>query len=160
MRFPGGIGQAGTVSELGDEREREAARVCNAAAEWAGEDPSIRAVGLAGSYARGGARADSDVDLVVLADDPRRLLEGDEWHDRFGDVELVRREQFGLLVERRLRLPSGLEIEVGIVPISWAATDPVDPGTHRVVREGFRILFERDRLLTVLVRCVKATSAL
>jgi predicted nucleotidyltransferase len=132
----------------------EAERVCDIAVAWGQDDLSIRAIGLAGSYARGSPRADSDVDLVVLTENPTRLLEEDGWHQRFGDVELVRSEEFGVLVERRLRLPSGLEIEVGIAPTSWAATDPVDTGTQCVVRDGFTILFERDHLLTRLVHSV------
>jgi uncharacterized protein len=102
----------------------------------------------------GSARAGSDVDLVVLAEEPTRLLDDDGWHRHFGEVDLVRSEEFGVVVERRLRLPSGLEIEVGIAPTSWAATDPVDAGTHRVVRDGFRILFDRDRRLARLVQSV------
>jgi hypothetical protein len=70
---------------------------------------------------------------------------------------LVRSEEFGVLIERRLRLPSGLEIEVGIAPTSWAATDPLDDGTHRVVRDGFRILHDRDGLLKNLLDTVSAT---
>jgi hypothetical protein len=42
----------------------------------------------------------------------------------------------GALTERRLRLPSGLEIEFGFVEPSWANVDPVDPGTAAVVLHG------------------------
>ncbi len=104
-------------------------------------------------------RADSDVDLIVLTDEPSRLLNHDEWQNRFGDVELVRSETFGVLVERRLRLVTGLDIEVGVVPTSWAATDPVDAGTHRVVSGGFQVLYDRDGLLTKLVQSVSSTNA-
>jgi len=143
--------------DAANEHAHEADRVFDLAVTGAEGESSFRAIGLAGSYARRAARTDSDVDLVVLAEDPRQLLEDDEWHRRFGDVELVRSEEFGVVVERRLRLPSGLEIEVGIAPTSWAATDPVDAGTHRVVREGFRILVDRDRLLARLVQSVSTT---
>ena len=37
---------------------------------WAASQPDIVAVGLAGSHARGAARPDSDVDLVILSTDP------------------------------------------------------------------------------------------
>ena len=47
--------------------------------------------------------------------------------------------------------PSGLEVEVGIAAPSWAATDPVDPGTRRVVEEGMRIIYDPEELLTRLV---------
>ena len=38
---------------------------------WAAEQDEVQAVVLVGSYARGDARADSDVDLVLLVEDPR-----------------------------------------------------------------------------------------
>jgi predicted nucleotidyltransferase len=43
--------------------------------EWAESDEAVAAVGLMGSHARGDARPDSDVDLVVLSSSPARLLE-------------------------------------------------------------------------------------
>jgi uncharacterized protein len=139
---------------VSEDRHNEARRVCDLAVTWAEADPSVRAVGLAGSYARGAGRADSDVDLVILAVHLDQLLDDDAWHERFCDVRLVRAERFGILVERRLRLPSGLDIEVGIAPLEWCGTDPVDTGTRRVVREGFRILYDPDGLLRNLVDAV------
>ena len=56
----------------------------------------------------------------------------------------------GPLTERRLLLKGGLEVEVGIAEPSWAATDPVDPGTRRVVTDGLRILHDPDRRLAPL----------
>ena len=41
---------------------------------WAGRQSDIRAVALVGSYARGSAHADSDIDLVLLCVDPARYL--------------------------------------------------------------------------------------
>src|SRR5262249_42066838 len=142
-----------------DARKREADCICDIATTWGQEDPLIRAVGLAGSYARGTPRADSDVDLIVLTEEPSHLLDHDEWHSRFGDVELVRSETFGVLVERRLRLATGLDIEVGVVPTSWAGIDPIDAGTRRVVKEGFHVLYDRDGLLTALVESVSRSRA-
>lgn len=46
-----------------------------AVAEWARDRPDVVAVGLAGSHARGTARDSSDVDLVVLVEDPAALLD-------------------------------------------------------------------------------------
>lgn len=73
--------------------------------------PGSVAAGLVGSWARGNARPDSHVDVV-------------------------------LLTERRLRLASGLEVEVCIGHPSWAETDPVDAGTRRIVSDGIRVLWD------------------
>jgi len=53
-------------------------------------------------------------------------------------------QQWGAIAERRIVLPSGLEVEVGIGPLSWAQIDPVDAGTRRVVTDGCRILHDPD----------------
>ncbi|MDQ1435706.1 MAG: uncharacterized protein QOF59_2522 [Actinomycetota bacterium] len=145
------------MSKGWEARRREAQCVLDLATVWARSDPTIIAVGLAGSEARGEARLDSDVDLVVLVQRPERWLDDDAWHVAFGDVRLVSAETFGVLGERRLRLPSGLDIEVGIVPTSWAAIDPIDAGTQRVVGDGFRVLYEQDDSLSALIRSVDAS---
>ncbi len=69
----------------------------------------------------------------------------------FGDeVDIVRTADFGAIQERRLRLPTGLVIEVGIAEPSWAATDPLDAGTGRVVRDGMVPLHDPHGLLNAL----------
>jgi hypothetical protein len=39
---------------------------------------------------------------------------------------------------------------VGIAEPAWAATNPVDPGTRRVVTDGLRILHDPDGRLAAL----------
>jgi hypothetical protein len=53
--------------------------------------------------------------------------------------------------ERRLRAPSGLEHDVGFAPPSWAAADPVDPGTARVVAGGLVPLHDPGGLFLELL---------
>lgn len=115
---------------------------------------SVDAVGLAlvGSRARGDAREDSDVDLVLLLSEPERLLGSDSWFTAFGPgAVLVRSEQFGALQERRLRLADGHVVEVCVGTGDWAAVRPVDQGTAAVVRGGFRALHDPHGFLATLV---------
>jgi uncharacterized protein len=95
---------------------------------------------------------DSDVDLVVLTDDKERYIADVRWvPDAVGEAaELVRTEDWGPLTERRVALPSGLEVEFGFVSPSWASVDPVDPGTARVVRDGWSPLVDPERVLARL----------
>jgi hypothetical protein len=48
-------------------------------------------------------------------------------------------------------LPSGLEIELCIANLKWAATDPIDEGTKRVVSDGIQVLHDPKGLLNHLV---------
>jgi uncharacterized protein len=59
-----------------------------------------------------------------------------------------------MLTEVRHRLPSGLEVDVGVVDRAWAATTPVDPGTARVVQDGFVVLHDPAGVLGLLVKAV------
>ncbi|WP_375490468.1 nucleotidyltransferase domain-containing protein [uncultured Jatrophihabitans sp.] len=115
----------------------------------------VAAVGLVGSYARGAAGPTSDIDFVVLTDRPQALLESDDWFRLFDPhAELIRSEDFGAIQERRLRLPRGLVVDVGIGRPSWAAVNPVDPGTRRVVSDGLAVLYDPRDLLGGLALAV------
>jgi hypothetical protein len=103
----------------------------------------VQAVALVGSRARGTNRPDSDVDLILLTDDPGRLLDRDDWYAAFDPgAQLIRSERFGAISERRLRLADGLVVEIGIATRAWASTDPVDTGTADVVGDGLIPLFD------------------
>lgn len=83
--------------------------------KWATDRDDVVAVAIVGSWAGDSAREDSDVDVVLLTDDVSVFLEGDGWIAEFAPAaELVRKAEWGAIAERRLRLPSGLEIELGV----------------------------------------------
>ena len=130
--------------------EHEVEHVLARIAEWAGARHDVRAVALVGSWARGEAREDSDVDIVLLTDDVAAYTDADEWVRELGGTAIVRTGDWGVMTERRFALPSGLEVEVGVGPATWASTDPVDAGTRRVVETGFRILYDPHGLLAQL----------
>jgi predicted nucleotidyltransferase len=127
------------------------------ATAWARQRSDIRGLALVGSWARGSARADSDVDLVVLTTAANRYLGDDEWSAALGAIGVLGTQAWGRLTERRLLLEGGLEVEVGVTGPAWAATDPVDAGTRRVVTDGMRILHDPDGQLAALA--VAATQS-
>jgi hypothetical protein len=91
-----------------------------------------------------------DVDLVVLTTGPDRYLGDDDWPAELCAARVLGTRAWGRLTERRLLLEDGLEVEVGLTEPAWAATDPVDPGTRRVVTDGMRILHDPDGRLAAL----------
>ena len=110
---------------------------------------------LVGSCARGTPGPDSDVDLVILCAEPDDLCRRGDWFTHFGSVASVGQRQFGDVTERRLRRGDGVDIEIGLAPLSWADTDPVDAGTARVVRDGFSIVFDPHGTLAGLAEVVE-----
>jgi len=109
-------------------------------------------VALVGSWARGAAREDSDIDLVVITS-AQSLYEAEaDWARPLGVTAFIGTKSWGRLTERRAVTASGLEVEFGITTPAWAATDPLDPGTRRVVNDGIRVVYDPKGMLAALVR--------
>ena len=117
-------------------------------ADWAARRPGVRAAGLVGSHARGEAGPGSDVDLVIVADEPGDLLADGGWAREFGEVARTAIEPYGRVVSLRVWYAEGLEVEFGIAAPSWAL-EP-DEGSLRVVRAGLRALSDPEGLLARL----------
>jgi uncharacterized protein len=118
---------------------------------WAAKHPDIFAVAIVGSHARGTARSDSDIDVIIIVDDPARYLETSEWLACFGHLRSISNGDWRLLQSRRVHYADGKEVEFGITVRSWASTDPVDPGPTDVVSDGMSILHDREMLLHSLI---------
>jgi predicted nucleotidyltransferase len=116
---------------------------------WAATRPDVRAIALVGSHARGDARPDSDVDLLLLAERPHELARDADWVRRFGDVSRAAVEDWGRVTSLRVWYAAGPEVEFGLATPDWA-TAP-DEGSLRVVADGFRALLDRDGTLARLV---------
>jgi len=133
------------------ERQHEADAFISAVEKWTASRSDLAAVAVVGSWARGEQGHDSDLDLVLLTQNPSVYVDSDEWIPLLApSARSVLRRDWGAIVERRLILPSCFEVEVGVGQPSWANTDPVDPGTRAVVRGGLRALYDPWGLLADL----------
>jgi len=119
----------------------------NAFVDWAAVQGDVHAIALVGSYARGAARDDSDIDLVLLTDQPQKYLEELKWIESFGRLEKRQTEDYGKLTSVRVWYRDGVEVEYGITTPDWAAS-PLDAGTQEVILGGMIVLFERGNLLS------------
>lgn len=135
-------------------RQEEVDGVLAVIRRWAAERLDLRAVALVGSWARGAARPDSDVDVVLLTEDQATYLQDVAWLAAFGATGVVRTRQWGAVTERRVVLASGLELEFGVTGPGWASTDPVDAGTRVVVCDGLVVLHDPEGLLAQLIDAV------
>lgn len=103
--------------------------------------PDIIAVGLAGLWARGTATDVSDVDVVVIVEDPSEWLRSRDWMGDFGEHVTVGDEDWGAVQSRRVRYADGVEAEFGFTCRTWADL-PIDEGTRRVITDGFRVIYD------------------
>lgn len=113
---------------------------------WAEKERGIVGVALVGSHARGAARPDSDVDLMLLSPNPQPYLEDRGWLERFGPVTAVEAEDWGPVTSLRTVYEGGPEVEFGLSTPAWASI-PVDAGTRRVVADGLRVLYDPEGVL-------------
>jgi predicted nucleotidyltransferase len=118
---------------------------------WAKSDPCVAGVLLVGSYARGAARADSDVDLVLLSDSKAELVNDSKWTGTFGAIKSQSQENWGAVTSLRVKYASGLEVEFGMAGPNWATLRPVDPGTLRVINDGAKVIWDPKGILKDLL---------
>jgi len=113
-----------------------------ALARWAEADSRVVAAALVGSHARGEARPDSDVDVVLLSPTPDAFFEDTTWLTQLGVVAQQQEERWGRVRTLRVWLDDGTELELNFAPADWARA-PLDPATRRVIDGGLRVLFDR-----------------
>lgn len=121
----------------------DAAAIRKLAAAIAAESlmPPVEAILVVGSHARGTARPDSDVDLVILTADPAGWLRDTAWAARLGPVDRTQAEDWGAVQSLRVWYAGGLEVEFGFASPSWLDV-PLDPGARAVLEDGYHLLHD------------------
>lgn len=130
-------------------------RVLEPVRRWASAREDLRAVLLVGSYARGAARPGSDVDLVVLVDDPDAAVRDGTLAAALGAVERPALERWGPITALRAFCADGLELELDFGRAGWVTDVPLDAGTARVLGDGARVIVDRLGGLATIVRSAR-----
>ena len=113
---------------------------------WAASQSDIVAVALVGSYARGEATVDSDVDVMILTHVVEQYLLDSSWASAFGEVVGFQEESYGRVTSLRVFYKDGIEVEYGFSTPEWANL-PMDHGTLRVVRDGIKALYDPQSII-------------
>ena len=132
-------------------------QLVSALRSWSAADARIRGLALVGSWARGSAAPESDVDVVCLVAEPDRFRRDPSWMSaiEWSVAGLERGHwsdaDYGKACSRHLKFDGGAEVEMSFVPEIWASVEPIEPATRRVAGDGMRILHDPDGLLQRLV---------
>ncbi len=113
--------------------------------DWAQSDGDILAVILAGSYARGEQRVDSDIDILILTRNAEKLLSDVSLFSRFGGILKTDIEHYGAVISLRVWYENGLEAEFAVAGVEWVSR-PLDAGTRKVLKDGFRVIVDKEGL--------------
>jgi len=114
----------------------------------------FRAAAIIGSRARTEKSADefSDLDMLVLSNDPEKHIDNNDWVSEIGEVHItfVETLPLGNGKERRVMFSGALDVDFAIVPASEAKAMFASPEIISVFRKGFKILFDKDDLFSYL----------
>ena len=117
------------------------------------ERDDFRAVAICGSWARGDPGPASDLDVLIIAKDPKSLHCNQEWMKdlQFDDAgfRYVGHETatYGAVWSAHIDLEPHAALELTFAERCWASIDPIDPGTREVVTDAFQILVDKDSVL-------------
>ena len=122
---------------------------------WARSRSDVLALALAGSWARGEPQPNSDIDLILLVPEPAAFRRDECWlaEIRWSESRVAgwHDVDYGTAWSRHVQLEPACEIELTFCGPSWAATDPVDPGTVNVVSNGCRVVLDKAGLFENLL---------
>jgi aminoglycoside 6-adenylyltransferase len=136
-----------------------------AVTDWAAERDDVAALVLVGSQARGDVPADrwSDLDLILLLDDPSPYTEESAWIREFGEPVLTFLEAtMDGHWERRVLYETGEDVDFVLFPAAAAERVETSENAAALLARGYRVLLDRigvDEMLTRAAANVRPASA-
>jgi len=123
--------------------------------KWADKQKDIKAILLVGSYARGQAHNDSDIDLILLTNEPDKYLNDQSFAGTFGDISIIEKEFWGKVTSLRIWYKDSFEVELGITIPAWITEEPLDAGTLRTITDGAKVIIDKIGSLEELIMSVR-----
>ena len=121
-----------------------------AVADWARERPDVRAAIQVGSHARVETPADrwSDLDVILLVDDPEVYAADARWVEEFGTPVLtfLERTAVGEQPERRVLYETGEDVDFPLIRVSALERLKSSDNAAALLGRGFRVLVDKIEL--------------
>ena len=135
-----------------DNRSQLVQRALSEILIWVEREQAARGLALVGSYARGAAHPDSDIDVLILVRDPESFvsqtwLDEINWRRLRASPVAIHVAQYGVVWSSHVQLDNGFEVEFAFASLSWASDRPLDAGTRQAISDGCRVLYDPDGLL-------------
>ncbi len=136
--------------------------MCAAVADWAAERDDVAALVVVGSQARSETPADrwSDLDLILLLDDPGPYAEDSGWIADFGDPVLTFLEAtMDGHWERRVLYETGEDVDFVLFPASVAERVETSQNAVALLARGYRVLVDRVGIEARLARAAAGVAS-
>ncbi|MBM2822440.1 MAG: hypothetical protein HW413_1186 [Thermoleophilia bacterium] len=133
-----------------------------AVAEWARERGDVRAAIVVGSRARADTPADrwSDLDIILIVDDPEPYARSAAWVSEFGTPALTFLEETPLgQRERRVLYETGEDVDLPLFPLSALERLEQSSNAAALLARGYRLLVDEIGLEERLRSLVASTPA-
>jgi predicted nucleotidyltransferase len=126
---------------------------------WSKRHKEVKGAAIVGSWARGTARPDSDIDVILITPRPDDLLNNQEWLSEFGAAEKIEREDWGLVQSLRVFYMDKQEIEFGITTEQWTSPEEINLGTGEIILDGIVVVYDPHKLLEKAIDLTKGSQA-
>ena len=117
-----------------------------AVADGASEREDVRAAVVVGSRARADTPADrwSDLDVLLVVDDPEPLVDDASWVQAFGTpvLSFLEPTSVGDRVERRVLYDDGQDVDFALFSAAERNELLTNPAARAVVARGYRVLYD------------------
>ena len=130
-----------------------------AVADWARERADVRVAVVVGSQARTDTPADkwSDLDIILIVDDPDPYAESDDWVSEFGRPVLTFLEDTPAgQRERRVLFEAGEDVDLPLFPLSALDRLESSGNAAALLSRGYRLLVDKigieERLRSLVER--------
>ncbi|HEU0248985.1 MAG TPA: aminoglycoside 6-adenylyltransferase [Gaiellaceae bacterium] len=133
-----------------------------AVTDWALERPDVRAAFVIGSRARTDTPADrwSDLDIVLVVDDPEPYAQNSAWVSEFGTPILTFLEETPVgQRERRVLYETGEDVDIPLFPLSALEQLERSGAANALLGRGYRVLLDEIGLEARLRNLVEQGSA-
>jgi aminoglycoside 6-adenylyltransferase len=129
---------------------------------WAQDEENIRAAMVIGSRARMDHPADrwSDLDLIIITDDPQMIINSADWVTNIAKplLTFIEVTNNGKNLERRVLFEGGLDVDFSPIPsalVKEFSDDGLPLEVADVIWRGTRVLFDKDGLVHRMLGLVK-----
>lgn len=140
---------------------QEVDRLLTTVVTWSDRQHDIDGLALVGSWAKGTARPDSDLDLVLITTHPQTYRRNGAWMTEIpwseAGFELAswQDKDYGAIWSRHLLLSPDAEVEMSFCSPGWASVAPMDEGTREVVTPACRVLTDKKGYWTRLLQAIR-----